>query len=873
MKSTVNHDPTAAVGAARRERGSALVLTLGILALLLISAMVFVFTANTEREAAAVNADVAKARLLAKAKMELAMAQLHYASQQYQAAYGFHQPYPGTGRYVQPPANPRIMRAGSGNWQYIWYLASTWANLYNDDLDAPFHLDLGFDYTPTTATDMAGSPSWQPFVDSDGKIVGRATYLIVDESGKLDPNALINPDVIPSVGGVSYGWSGIDEGDEVRYGYIPAEIDIGAALLGPNNLNLGVTTTDASYFKDRRHATTPPWQSWRQMFAANYGGNPLINKASASVTNDVLAMKTVLFPRSFDKEAFHSGGTDYQRFSVGTFDWNFPGIPLTPPDYGPEYTARVNSLIGLANPWNGSNSSSAIPWLSAMTGAGTIPDADLRKQVAANLIDYNDADSAATTDFVGPDYTANPIASGTYCGLEKVAYINEVHIQVLENADLTDPSNPVYDHDFTVHVELVNIYDTNFTNGVLELHIQFSGQAGTSPTAAGPIVSATNAGIALRWSGISCAANSYTASAAMSASFTYAGVSSEAAVTITGMAARLSLGGDLVDAAIINQTGTDDRSQTLSPGPDFNFNFAVDDPRCNLHPAFWIYSTGASTIGNRNNQATAQGNPSAAAASYPNGRDIETVGDVAIGPSTAYIRNGPMMSLWELGAIHRGEPWRTINLQAFNDNPATATYANGDAILLDQCCVGPEKRAIGRFNVNSPVPFAWIAMLHGIAVGTGYDHSVSAGGGAADAELLSNPMIVSLINSILDTNGAVAGSPFKSRGQLATAAAVVDRSAVATRHNTDAAREEIIGKIANLLTTRQNYFRVLVTAQAVKDLGDVPQNLPVASRQKSWQEMGSGRWVDVLAEVKQMAIVRRDAHTNVFVVEQVENLE
>lgn len=32
--------------------------------------------------------------------------------------------------------------------------------------------------------------------------------------------------------------------------------------------------------------------------------------------------------------------------------------------------------------------------------------------------------------------------------------------------------------------------------------------------------------------------------------------------------------------------------------------------------------------------------------------------------STAYIRNAPMQSLWELGVIHRGAAWQTLNLKA-----------------------------------------------------------------------------------------------------------------------------------------------------------------------------------------------------------------
>ena len=53
-------------------------------------------------------------------------------------------------------------------------------------------------------------------------------------------------------------------------------------------------------------------------------------------------------------------------------------------------------------------------------------------------------------------------------------------------------------------------------------------------------------------------------------------------------------------------------------------------------------------------------------------------GDATNHLSTAYIRNAPMQSLWELGVIHRGAAWQTLNLKAAGapkdpSSPATAT--------------------------------------------------------------------------------------------------------------------------------------------------------------------------------------------------------
>src|SRR5450759_4017408 len=60
----------------KHERGVALLMTLGVLALLLILAMSFAYNARTERMASAVNADMIRARLLCESGLERALAYL-----------------------------------------------------------------------------------------------------------------------------------------------------------------------------------------------------------------------------------------------------------------------------------------------------------------------------------------------------------------------------------------------------------------------------------------------------------------------------------------------------------------------------------------------------------------------------------------------------------------------------------------------------------------------------------------------------------------------------------------------------------------------------------------------------------------------------
>ena len=78
--------------------------------------------------------------------------------------------------------------------------------------------------------------------------------------------------------------------------------------------------------------------------------------------------------------------------------------------------------------------------------------------------------------------------------------------------------------------------------------------------------------------------------------------------------------------------------------------------------------------------------------------------------STAVIRNAPMMSPWEIGFIHRGVKWQTINLQKSSSADFSAngdvwknngtSYANGDAAILMQIKMTDKIVTFGKINVN-----------------------------------------------------------------------------------------------------------------------------------------------------------------------------
>ena len=93
--------------------------------------------------------------------------------------------------------------------------------------------------------------------------------------------------------------------------------------------------------------------------------------------------------------------------------------------------------------------------------------------------------------------------------------------------------------------------------------------------------------------------------------------------------------------------------------------------------------------------------------------------------STAYIRNAPMKTLWELGVIHRGMAWQTLNIKrarrsvsdsswrriSLSDNEYVenlsaegVAYIDGDGIILEQTKLTNLTYTAGKLNVNSLLP-------------------------------------------------------------------------------------------------------------------------------------------------------------------------
>ncbi len=241
--------------------------------------------------------------------------------------------------------------------------------------------------------------------------------------------------------------------------------------------------------------------------------------------------------------------------------------------------------------------------------------------------------------------------------------------------------------------------------------------------------------------------------------------------------------------------------------------------------------------------------------------------------STAYIRNAPMKSLWELGAIHRAKAWQTINLKSAAkpgdisspvdredmiqdpgwDGDGT-TYEGGDGGILEQVKLQDKAYSYGKVDVNmlcdsdSINPdFTW----RDLEIGNAIFYKLKIGQDLVKCENLSfnttgNELIPSscTIEKVGDKKTKISTTPpgaslikatdrpFDNRAQfldwndgteeicsLANGFGLIPS---ATYNNlTDAAREEIVGKTINLLkadTTPPTYIQFVVVAQTIRDL-------------------------------------------------------
>jgi len=317
---------------------------------------------------------------------------------------------------------------------------------------------------------------------------------------------------------------------------------------------------------------------------------------------------------------------------------------------------------------------------------------------------------------------------------------------------------------------------------------------------------------------------------------------------------------------------------------------SVGDAASELAPSFNFErseSSGRATykvVGGKINKV---GNPKIDENGNPRGENVadkETAEDPAwLGDnngqhvSTAYIRNAPMVSPWEIGIIHRAREWQTLNIKragsfegsggagagssntirfadidsSYGDpgtlwNEETGTsYENGDGGILEFIKVGTNCRCMGKIPLTLLRPNAndvdpdynkdVIKMLFdGIRKGqtmkqfyaeTKFDAPTEQGGTPITVDSGDITDCVNEIDRLCNLSG---DKKFRMRSQFLNSE-YGDLNGKYTfemaQMDNDAQREELIGKTINLLTVNEvtppNIFRVLVVAQSIRDVGGI----------------------------------------------------
>jgi hypothetical protein len=223
----------------------------------------------------------------------------------------------------------------------------------------------------------------------------------------------------------------------------------------------------------------------------------------------------------------------------------------------------------------------------------------------------------------------------------------------------------------------------------------------------------------------------------------------------------------------------------------------------------------------------------------------ETVVDPAnYGISTARIKNAPMESPWELGFIHRGKKWQTINLKLYDTSKAYQVtkipastgkdyilggglYSSGDANILDQIKMSPYTETLQKIALdtkNSSPSFTLKALLSTIYYGCAVDSIVSTdslaktGGTKLEYSGTDTAALCTAIKTFYDDTNNPQNR--LTRASVVSQLLLSTSSTPALTSETDAKQEELIGKVINLtkVAGTDGNFTIIVLAQTIKDI-------------------------------------------------------
>lgn len=677
-------------------KGVALILTIGILALLMVLAMSFAFASVHAQRTTSYSADLTNARLQAETGLQSVINMLKSELVDSDDYDNF---FPGTKLFVN----------GTGDWSGFYFMISM-VDVANGDtqvteelLPAITHEVNGLTYIPNSVptgksiadtsvnTLLAANYSWIPVMkeqEYEGNFVdvvdGRYGYILIDETGKVDPNTAVDDTYT----------EGSEIGASFNHGYYLSEISL---------IDLGFTSTFSNKLRPYGSGGTG-LQPQNAKWYSRYHIARILDIDGSSGQSELDTMNAMLFPYRRPDSISNQLATDSQNTPV-TFN-------LRLEDNGGNIENDIGNngdrILYMANYQGGIHP--GIPYIRGWQERGDFDtDGDRFYSVShralnlmANIKDYIDTDRDASRDSDGVGVNAFP----TYFGVENVPALSRLLVRAQNTSTVTLNASATYDIEHKLRVwfrpELMNQFGdlTSYASNarvIIYFQLKCATGSGTTYISAGAetvdITDFMNPALNVNSDASNVSNTAVTGSFASNGYMQWTGdgiyrdfaIATSTSISPVNTALRYAQFDDLTvrisrivvlerdtnangysdedvwDFCMINESRTgvavypdeQDALDIASAGPDSVYwTFDARAPLNNTFPGDWVFDGPFTTENGFTGKAmTAWWN------------DIKT---------TVFIRNGEMQSVSELGAILRMDPAKTTD--------TTAAYATFNLI-------------------------------------------------------------------------------------------------------------------------------------------------------------------------------------------------
>ena len=818
------------VNSAGDEDGGALLMVLFFLSMSFALVLGFAYSVRSDRHTSTSGLFRKQSQLLADSAMNQAIGVLRSTYDPTDGIDDDHDLYPATvpdKNFYRPPS-------GSFRGRYYWCTTSS----DNSGIGGALAVSMGgYDFVPNAMLDITAPMSpvkedrgFIPVV-TDGVLIGRIAFMIIDESGKLDPNAITMWDA-SELSGVT-----------VRTGQSVSEISLQDADI--ENFNSYILSENKRWFSTRH----------------------LARSLELSDFEDQVVQ--VLHPFSRDQEQYWN---DDDNNGVLEADEIYSRLDVT--------SADDMSLAQLYKTFVAANDSSTdLPdigdlnddndcaWLKKLHEDDIISDSTERRlvaaQVAVNVVDYVDSDDEATIAWItdtGKLSVTNPGADNTaftVYGRENQFGISELSAKVITSVS---GSGTIRNLEIGTYFkgEIYFPESESYSLGTHQLTVTYSLTVQSALGATQTFFNNTSLQVNL-----DATTNESGGTLWYSSDWNLAGYYAAADFLQEGETSQFQITNFQIDNCVLNNgthdidifpsqssheywwnwqssenlTGTNFLYATLEAYDPLNNSQDENGPLNGFHN-LWKVSPADSTM-SVNTDAVGIGQLTLLDSG--GGSSLSEYGDIQ-------VKNGPLERIGEIGQVGSYWPGRSIRLWAAE----AGDEIGADTYLLDLFKVGDKEEVKGRVNINTMNADVLTALL---------------------TNTTTIP-VSDAVMAILDKRSAVT---FTNIGDLFSIPDITGSNKTQDKYE-----EEMVTKITELITVRQNYFTVIVAAQSVRDNGSQTLYLDLngdgdSNDEGEMIEGNAGEFDqgidEILSTTKLIAVVFRDAFTNQFTIEHIEYLK